>query len=137
MTQFNHYVAVKVDRWGKGLIGDHVQIEEYDHLYFDDPESVPNAYKLIDKLIKAGKREDITINLYESGQNVDTVRRLFVQMDYSFRAYGVAEVGRCDDHGCFDFRQPMDANALRQEMRYIIGVVAEEQKRSVLQDVVA
>jgi len=131
MTIFNHYVAIKVERKGRGLLGDNVQIEEYDHIYFRDDNSVRDAYKLIDKLIKAGKREDITISLYESGQNVDTVRRLFVQMDYGFRAYGVAEVGCCDDHGCFDYRQPMDADSVRKEMRMLIDIIADEQRRSV------
>ena len=131
MTIFNHYLAIKVNRNGRGLLGDSVQIEEYDHLYFEDAESVSNAYKLIDKLIKAAKREDITISLYESGKDVETVRRLFIQFDYGFRAYGVAEVGRCDDHGCFDYRQPMDADSVRKEIRILIDIIADEQRRSV------
>lgn len=137
MTKFNRYVAIKVNRWGKGLLGDHIQLEEYDHFYFGEPDyanpedTVEHAYKVIDKLLKAGKREDITISLYESGQNVDTVRRLFVQMDYSYRAYGVAQVGRCNDRGCFDYRQPMDINAIRAEMRLVIDAVEFEQRRSL------
>lgn len=124
MEKFAHYVAIKVNRWGKGLLGDSVQIEEYDHIYFDEPGCVESAYKLLDKLLRAGKREDITISLYESGERVDTVRRLFVRLDAGYRLYGVVDVGLCDDHGCFDCLRQMDRATTKSEMMTVIDSVA-------------
>lgn len=130
MTKFNHHVAVKVNRWGKGLLGDVVQIEEYEHIYFGQDDRMEDAYKLIDKLFRAGKREYIAISIYETGENVDTVRRLFVRLDYAFRHYGVADVAVCDSHGCYDSLMQMDAKSAKSEVYQILDDVAMKQRRS-------
>lgn len=131
MTEFKHFVAIKVNKWGKGLLGEHVQIEEYDHLYFGSAEEIAANYKVIDKLIRAGKRENIEISLYEAGEDFgDQLRRLFVRLDHNFREYGTAEVGECDFRGCFDTRVHMDAKTVRFAMYSVLDEVAMKLGRS-------
>lgn len=123
MEKFNHYVAIKVDRWGKGLLGENVQIEEYDHMYFGDGENIDDHYKLIDKLFRAGKREYIAISLYEAGGGEST-RRLFIRLDAGLRQYGTADVAYCDRSGCFDHLTTMSAKCAKEAAYSIIDDVA-------------
>lgn len=130
MEKFNHYVAIKVNRWGKGLLGESVQIEEYDHIYFGEGDDINDAYKTIDRLLRAGKREDIAISLYEAGEAFgNQVRRLFVRLDAGYRFYGVADVGECDNAGCFDHLRQMDAKTVKARMREALDAVADIAKR--------
>lgn len=125
MEKFNHYVAIKVNRWGKGLLGENVQIEEYDHLYFGDGENIEDHYKLIDRLFRAGKREDVTISLYEAGEAFgESTRRLFIRLDAGLRQYGTADVAYCDRHGCFDRLTPMSAKCAKEAAYSAIDDVA-------------
>lgn len=131
MTIFNHHVSVSAQYWGKGLLGEGVLVEEYTHIYFSPEDPIENAYKLIDKLLKAGKKQDLKITIRECGERIDPVRRLFIDLDLGFREYGVASVGICDRTGRFDDYTKMDAKAVRAEIISVIDQVAAEQKRSV------
>ena len=123
MEKFNHYVAIKVDRWGKGLLGDHVQIGEYDHLYFGDGENIEDHYKLIDKLFRAGKREPIEISLYEAS-SAKLTRRLFIRLNTEFRQCGTADVAYCDASGYFDHLTPTSAKDAKEAAYSVIDDVA-------------
>lgn len=126
MKELMYYVGIRVNRNGKGLLGDDVMIEEYDHIYFGHDHPIEQAYKLIDKLLKAGKRERVEITLKEHcdhNYEVESVRRLYIELGYEYKHYGVANVGICDSTGCFDRTIPMDTNAVRNKVKELFDAV--------------
>ncbi len=126
MSYFNHSASLEIQRWGKGILGDHVIITEWNTFYFDHSENrTETADKIIDKLFRAAKKEDIEITVRENEYH-DITRRIYVELGSDFRRYGIAKVGICDADGRFDDTQAMDAATAKSEIKSILFAIASK-----------